>query len=463
MLRKLRVSNSFPVKHILVMFLILFLSFSINFFGVGDKGWYEKYQIGSDALVFNNLACLKSDQHTEWLIFREVTDLNNINPACKNDGQAYYSQIGLQGRIMNYGFNLFGLLGMSVAHYILLIKMIVPYISATTMLMFSFWVVKRFGLAEAYFVTVLIANSVWIVGFSKSLFWSMPLLFLPFILTLFLINKKNNYKQDLLLFIALTILMMIKFATGYEYTSVLIISTIAAVVTIGVLDNYKKQRILFLSAIALFSGIIAFSATIGIHVLLIDKNINDKGRSFGMIYERFTYRTTKVQDSKKVVYDGLGFTVPAASSIIGYYIPIDSYKVDTPLVQTELVSVANYSLLPIISYPITLKEPLQTYVSSFFFSVIIFISLSINTIKNIRKRGSVISKKLNNECALFMGAIIGLLGVLSWLVLARGHSYVHAHINGIIFYMPYGLLLYTLLAIKLVKYFKKIKMIYVNK
>jgi H+/Cl- antiporter ClcA len=145
------------------------------------------------------------------------------------------------------------------------------------------------------------------------------------------------------------------------------------------------------------------------------------------------------------------------------YLPLEIYKDNTPLVQTEFVSMANYALLPMISYPIALKEPLQTYVSSFFFSVIVFISLSINTIKNIRKRSSMISKKLNNERALFMGAIIGLLGVLSWLVLARGHSYVHAHINGIIFYLPYGLLLYTLLAIKLVKYFKKIKMIYVKK
>jgi hypothetical protein len=297
--KKLRVSNGFPVKHILVMFFILFLSFSINFFGVGERGWYEKYQVGSDALVFNKLACLKADHQTGWLIWREAAELNNINPVCKSDGQAYFSQIGLQGRVMAYAYKYFNFISISMAKYILLLKLLAPLFSAVTLLLFSYWVIKRFGLTEAYIVTILIANSVWIVGFSKSLFWSMPLLFLPFISTLFLAKKSKSRSRDGILFLLLTLLMMFKFASGYEYASVIIMSIVGAVVTVGIIDSYKRQRIQYLIIISIAAGLIAFTATIGLHTILINKEFNNERHSLSIIYKRFIYRTAKTRRQQK--------------------------------------------------------------------------------------------------------------------------------------------------------------------
>ncbi len=461
MQRKLRVSNSFPVKHILVMFLILFLSFSINFFGVGSDDWYVGFQKDSDSLVLNKLVCSKDSN--SWLIGQGIIAQNSYDIDCTQPMTTYYSQIGLQGRIMQSMYVLVSFFSIDIQNFILFIKVIVPLMSALVMLSFCYWVFKRFGTADAYIVALLIANSVWIVGFSKSLYWAMPLLFLPFIVSLYLFRKKASLKLDTVFFITLFILFSAKFASGYEYTSVILISVVSAIVTIGVLDNINVKRMAYFVSASFIVGILAFMFTVGVHTALIKNNVGSFDKAVSIVKQRVLERTSQGQDFKKYVYGGLGATTPFAAEIMAQYLPLEIYKDTTPLVQTEFVSMANYALLPTISYPIALKEPLQTYVSSFFFSVIIFISLSINTIKNIRKRGSVISKKLNNERALFMGAIIGLLGVLSWLVLARGHSYVHAHINGIIFYLPYGLLLYTLLAIKLVKYSKKIKMVYVKK
>jgi hypothetical protein len=41
------------------------------------------------------------------------------------------------------------------------------------------------------------------------------------------------------------------------------------------------------------------------------------------------------------------------------------------------------------------------------------------------------------------------VGYLSWLILARSHSLVHAHINGILLYLPFALFGYIIIGLYL--------------
>jgi hypothetical protein len=44
---------------------------------------------------------------------------------------------------------------------------------------------------------------------------------------------------------------------------------------------------------------------------------------------------------------------------------------------------------------------------------------------------------------------LGLIAALSWLILMPGHAYPHAHLNAIIFYMPFLLVCYIIIGITL--------------
>lgn len=429
----------------------MFLSFSINIFGInqGYDDWFINYQKDSDQLVTNSIVCADEVEGGGWMLVRDADVQDGQSDACSGL-VPYLSKIGIQARGHMLLRGVLKPFGMASSHlYIVFAHVVVALLSAITLALFCHWVLRRWGAMEGYVTAALIANSTWIVGYAKSLYWALPLMILPMLLMLFGIKQDMSSRRVIILGLLLYLCFCVKFAAGYEYVPVVILSAIAAAVVALVLAKATLNVILRCSIFVGVIGLCAFLSILVAHTLLLVNDVGSLAAAKNIIAGRVVDRTVGGEAYKKYVYAGLEATVPSASPILAYYLPLERYRKDLPNVPTGTVSIANYALLPLISVPVQIKQPMDTYISSLLASLFVFILTARSYLKALFTAGAASIQRFREESALTIGILIGLVSILSWYFLAYAHSLVHAHINGITFYLPYGLFLYVLIAVKL--------------
>lgn len=102
-----------------------------------------------------------------------------------------------------------------------------------------------------------------------------------------------------------------------------------------------------------------------------------------------------------------------------------------------------YLTIPALTLPWLSKAGYHVFLSFFAF---IIISLPACLVAFLDGRlFPCIEKERNKLIGLSAATVWGLLATLSWAFMAKGHMSHHFHCNGVIFYLPYMLLLYVLL------------------
>jgi hypothetical protein len=121
------------------------------------------------------------------------------------------------------------------------------------------------------------------------------------------------------------------------------------------------------------------------------------------------------------------------------YLDLDAKARQPTALWANIVSSMNYALLPVVSIPISLNQPFSMYSQS-----LIVLAVIMGLLFGGRRKW-MDEPRVATIDALYFGASIGLMGFLSWLVLAHAHSLVHPHINGILIYLPFALFLFLAL------------------
>jgi len=297
----------------------------------------------------------------------------------------YSSQIGLQGWIY-YLFTKTRIPGpvflLRVGNCLLL-SLIISLICYELYLKYGLLLASSF-----YFVSIC---SSWLRNFSTNLFWVEFTWFIPMLLGLICLNNLN---KRFLLYPLFFLAILIKSACGYDYISVIMLSSIMFLVVewiCSIKKDRQRSKLLFRTILSIgIISLLGFIVTLLVHSFMRgDGNILN---GLNSIYHRDVLRRTfgNAADFPKVYTNSLNASI-----------------LDVLLLYLKGNGTGRYALFLILVLPIT------------------FIYYS-----RLKKRSFL----LHRDILLFL---VTFVTCISWFILAKSYSYIHTHMNYVLWYMGF--------------------------
>ena len=294
----------------------------------------------------------------------------------------YKAQIGLQGWI-------FYLLAKYMPYPLQIFRFGCCLAVSLVMVLISVQLFKRYGLLLASCFYIVSLYSAWITNFAPNLFWVEFTWFVPMLLGLICVNHldKRAYLYPLF-FLSIAL----KCACGYEYISVIMLSSILFLIVdwICVSKTDNRQRKILLRTIFTIGiiSVLAFATIIVIHSWIQGEGNISEG--LGEIFKRDVLRRT--------------------------FGNAENYG-------KENTGALNASVIKVLAIY------LYNGVKGAHVLILSFCSLLIIVYKMVRER------YYNREDVLLF--VLSFLCCTSWFVLGKAHSYIHIHVNYVMWYMGY--------------------------
>lgn len=421
--------------------IILFCSFMFNVSGAMKSDSFLQNYKDSESLVVSAISC-KGSYAGGLLAFNRYVGADSQYNCDTPALSPYYSQFGLQGRVYTFGFKLFdGLFGIGLKNYILLAQFLTALVSAMCFALMAVWANNRYGKFVGVFFVIAVSISPMVVGFARNLYWALPLMIAPILFTLYAYKVKAKESSRILFWVGIFLLLYARWLCGYEYVTTITLAVFATT-TLYLYEASSSVKQYFKEALTTcLVAVLAFSAALGTHILNLSSYTGSTQSAVKIVKERALERTLRGEEYTK--YASLGLK----SNLSEIYVVADGYihfeKKQGSLFWAVVAAAINYLFMPVLNLPLALKEPLGALVQS----MLIFIT--ILAVVYIKRHRLFAKKALRQAEALLLSSAIGLCGYLSWLILASSHSLVHAHINGILQYLPFALFGYIVMGMAL--------------
>lgn len=399
-----------------IFIILLTLSFSINLFNTDIPNVsFLEFQSDSENLVYGKIYCDRvykgSSKYQFGLIKYDNSALENILTV-KNASQYkmsnYLSQVGLQGYIISFLVN-------SLHFPIMVVKLIISFVLAVVLYYISYFISKKYDnklLGKIFYLTFLL--SPWVVYFGKNMYWVSFTWFLP---GLFGLMLSLNYDKKKVFVPLIFLTVFIKCLCGYEYLSVIMLFVIAfMIIDFFEEKNKNNRKKIFITVLIVgIACLLAFLCALLIHGYMRGNGNILEG--IKEIYEKDVLRRTILSFDKNS-YDG----IMRESMAVGIIQVLKMYLYDW---KTDLIIGISGKLFPII-----------VMVSTFL------------CIKNNYQ------KKLNAKRYLIM-YIIFLITCISWFILGKSHSYIHTHMNYVLWYFGFVQICLYIIINEFMGYLKK--------
>ncbi len=309
-----------------------------------------------------------------------------VNPELYNGMEERKSLIGLQGWVF-YFLTKYGLPKPAAA-----LRLGCCLLFAVVLSFICYELYKKYGLLFSGVFYAMTITSPWIRNFAPNLYWVEFTWFVPMLLGLICLNNLN---KRLFLYPLFFLAIVIKCACGYEYITVIMLSSIMFlfvewVCTIQKGKEYKRYGNSLLSAIFMIGimSLLGFAAAILIHSQI--RGAGDILSGLNDIYKNDVMRRTfgNASDFLEVYANSLNASV-----------------VDVLIIYLTRSNAGWLALLLLIT------------------------TTAIMVHKHKTKR-----YLLNTEFWLFA---VSFLTCISWFVLGKSHSYIHTSMNFVLWYMGY--------------------------
>lgn len=355
----------------------------------------EVFQADSDQLVYNTL----SDP-----------DRGLFDPLLRTTGEDYTSQFGLQGIVMAWispGNSLYG--AMRIMTALLLAAVVATAVVAC-------W--RAWGGRAATVLLTLLSLSTLLNAFGRSTYWQPWTMLLPTLVTLLvwprLGSGRRRWVRGGLLVAGLVFL---KALCGYEYITTVILGAVAAVAFHEFRGRLDRQLLVGLGG-ACMAGIAGFVAAIGVHVAQLYALYGD----ISIITSRAGERTFAPSTMELV----LPAVREQADPLTRWFLERDE---TAGLWVFRMLGYARDSVVSLPA-PADLGFGPASYGIPIWFFVVVWALMAWRAARG-RGAAPLVMRRLA------VAAGIGLVGGLSWLVLAFGHSIHHWRLNGLVFYVAF--------------------------
>lgn len=390
MLKSMKSNKKYLVFLVTVIaFIVLFISYRYNAFGiVKDINWFNYWQSDSEELIWTRIGNIQNKGF-------------GYNAGLLGDG--YVAQIGLQGSI-------FGLLNLIFGNYVSLYSVTVLILCLCFIYILN-WIFEELGTGAAIVSYIFLLFNQWLTVSARNLYWVTFTFLLPFIISLYFLKKEETTgKLSLSLYATLIfIAVFIRSACGFEMISTILINMEVPLFYYAYKNNWGKKKFLHRFILIGASGVLAFAVCFIVHLIQLMVFTND---GFTMAIEIMKDDIAKRTGVFKDMKDYAG----------------GPYRESLEATKISVIKKYLFEGIPII-FNLRMKVLLPAYA---FFSALSFASDKyIDGVETVR------TKLLG---ILFM-SMVSLLAPFSWFVLASGHSYVHTHINYILWSLPTTILM----------------------
>lgn len=308
--------------------------------------------------------------------------------------EAYQSLYGLQGKIFRYLAKY-----MSYDNIVENFHLICSVATACVFVIIVILISKKYNKILAGIFLFTFWLSPWVVNFARNLFWVEFTWFLPMAIGLFCALKISDQNCRIASYIMTFVAILIKCLCGYEYTSTIMMGLISFLLVdwIKAIYSRNKERSYLLFKTIFIIGVIAiagFMAAICIHARLRGEGNVIEG--IKRIFEEDVLRRTYGADFNEFSYTFWDSFNASTWDTYRKYFHFD----------TEIVTGITGNLFPLLC----------------------IIPLCIFGYE-IRKR------QVNIELVVMY--IIFFISSVSWMCLAKGHSFIHTHMNYVLWYFGF--------------------------
>ncbi|RHJ86636.1 hypothetical protein [Parabacteroides sp. AM08-6] len=412
----------------ITVWIILSFSFKNNIFDTASR-YFDYFQYDSESLVVGRLILSERDglaAHAGFL-GKVYPVPSSTDPfwyqyeAYRNQYEfdtyeAYYSQPGVQAFLYGLFCKITGLSGDDALEFF---YWNISLFNGLIFTLFLLWVFYRWKLATAIFTFVTILFSQWIIYFGHNIFWVLGIFYLPFVVSLWYLQfwEEKVKRTGLLTFVLMFVCVFTKcLLTGFEYITTTLVMSVTPWFFYGFI--YKWNLRTFLKRFTAVSAGALSAVLLTIFWLAIQLSFVKGTLSEGFDYIFYSLnRRTYVGGNT----DMDSFYMESLKSnlwdVLATYWNGHAY---------DLAHWFEDDALRILS-----KGTFGSSILFFFFvSILVLVSKSIKYFPRFRRQ----------QIALTITLWLSLLAPLSWFVIFKGHSYVHPHMNHIIWHMPFMLL-----------------------
>lgn len=434
-----------------VVWVVLFLSFFGNIFGVGLwREWFDGFQRDSSAIVEKTARCKEKSGYSGPLIVAKNEDYNSVMTTGGCDAsllKPYASQYGLQARIITA---LAPKDSTKLPVYFKKVNVALAVAMAALMALVALRVRKLFGFVAAAVFATLVAFSPWIVGYAQNMYWIEPLMFAPFAFAFLSYSYCKSSKKMWLFYLGETILLFLKLLGGYEYISTIAISVFVPIIFFELVNN--KQKVISLWKHAVMTCIVVVVAFVGAYAtnfMALSDYYHSSDTALKMINERASERgLSGIRKMRTHAVGNLKMLLPESYKFVNRFINMDELAEDRGSTYQYLaINAGNYVLLPTLSLPLSIKGVFGEIVQS----ILVWVLVGYLVLFYLKRR----HPSFKYYRSFLWSLHISLAGALSWLILMPGHALPHAHINGIVFYMPLLLFVYMVVGLYIGNIVKK--------
>ena len=422
---------------------VLFLSFFGNIFGVGLwREWFDGFQRDSSAIVEMTARCKEKSGYSGPLIVAKNEDYNSVMMAEDCDAsllKPYASQYGLQARIITA---LAPNDSAKLPVYFKKVNVVLSAAMAALMALVTLRVRKLFGLLAAAVFATLVAFSPWVVGYAQNMYWIEPLMFAPFAFAFLSYSYCKSSKRMWLFYLGETILLFLKLLGGYEYISTIAISVFVPIIFFELVNN--KQKVISPWKHAVMTCIVVVVAFVGAYAtnfMALSDYYHSSDTALKMINERASERgLSGIRKMRAHAIGNLKMLLPESYTFADRFINMEELAKDRGSTYQYLaINAGNYVLLPALSLPLSIKGVFGEIVQS----ILVWVLVGYLVLFYLKRR----HPSFKYYRSFLWSLHISLAGALSWLILMPGHALPHAHINGIVFYMPLLLFVYMIVGL----------------
>jgi hypothetical protein len=422
---------------------LLLPGFYKNSWRVANQQWFDNYQRDMESFIIGRM--VKSRQNGifssggltgQGRLDARVIDFDDpsgeVNPSTnqENQYQAYFnrlpfvtyttynSQIGGQGMFFCLLDRWTTFPPEKKFHFF---QALTSLLTAMTITAIVLWFYREFGLTVALFVLASSVCSQWLVVFGRNLWWSTWSFYLPVAVMMHYLRFERepfNIKPFTLgVTVFLTIFVKCLF-TGYEYITTTLVMMTVPLVYYGILKGWSYRKFLIGFSTAAFSSCVAIL--------------------FSFVILCFQVRSVKgsFRDGVNHIVYALAVRTHANPHNFSaeYTASLESGSVQ---VVTKYLKGTFFDAREHLSFSNDLAHFASAYLLKWTYGRLILLFIIMSGLLYILRNRCSSEEEKGKRLALILATWFSILAPLSWFVIFKAHSYIHTHMNFVVWQMPF--------------------------
>lgn len=272
------------------------------------------------------------------------------------------------------------------------------------------WLRREFGIGVAFLSLLVILASPWLTAFARNLYWSLWLFLLPTLgIGAVLSTRSGRSNPNRRLAIVAFVTLLVRFLSGYEFVTTTATMALAPVLYYSIRDTWPLR--VLLSRLGLLAGAALAALVVSLAALTLQITVVTGSARNTASHIRFAIgRRTSGDPSEFPPVYAAALKAKTSDVLTGYI--LDRFdRRDDP----------------------NRPAPLQWLLSRSYGELIVWILLAAGWA--VVRTAWLPADRRFRPLALTAATLCALLGTLAWLVVFKAHSFIHVHVNPLMWHL----------------------------